>query len=151
MQNLEATQAMLGEAFIAVLRSLEMALDDGWATEKKIHIWEDKWLPTPNTHKVISIPRAFKDFPMVSSLIDENTKWWKPDLVNSLFLHFEANEILKIPLSHNLPEDSLSWMGNKRGSFTVKSAYYVAKGLLDAGIAGENSSNHQASPFWKKI
>ena len=149
--NLEATQAMLGEAFIAVLRSLERALDDGWATEKKIHIWEDKWLPTPNTHKVISIPRAFKDFPMVSSLIDENTKWWKPDLVNSLFLHFEANEILKIPLSHNLPEDSLIWMGNKRGSFTVKNAYYIAKGLLDAGIAGENSSNHQASPFWKKI
>ena len=35
MQNLEATQAMLGEAFIAVLRSLERALDDGWATEKK--------------------------------------------------------------------------------------------------------------------
>ena len=42
-------------------------------------------------------------------------------------------------------------MGNKRGSFTVKIAYYIAKGLLDGGAAGENSSNHQASPFWKKI
>ena len=88
---------------------------------------------------------------MVSSLIDENTIWWKPDLVNSLFLHFEDNEILKIPLSHNLPEDLLIWMGNKRGSFTVKSVYHVAKGLLDGGTARENSSNHQASPFWKKI
>ena len=74
---------------------------------KRIHIWEDKLLPTPTTHKVIATLRAFEDFPMVSSLIDENTKWWKPDLVNSLFLHFEANEILKIPLSHNLPKDLL--------------------------------------------
>ena len=88
---------------------------------------------------------------MVSSLIDENTIWWKPDLVNSLFLHFEDNEILKIPLSHNLPEDLLIWMGNKRGSFIVKSVYHVAKELLDGGTARENSSNHQASPFWKKI
>ena len=24
---------------------------------KRIHIWEDKWLPTPTTHKVISTPR----------------------------------------------------------------------------------------------
>ena len=118
---------------------------------KRVHIWEDKWLPTPITHKVISTPRVFEDFPMVSSLIDENTKWWKPDLVNSLFLHFKANEILKIPLSHNLLEDSLIWMGTKRGSFTLKSAYYVAKRLLDVGTARENSSNHQASPFWKKI
>ena len=33
----------------------------------------------------------------------------------------------------------------------MKIAYYIAKGLLDGGTAGENSSNHQASPFWKKI
>ena len=118
---------------------------------KRIHIWEDKWLPTPTTHKVISTPRVFNDFPMVSSLIDENHKWWKPNLVKSLFLHFEANEILKIPLSHSLLEDSLYWLGNKKGFFTVKSAYYVAKELVEFGAAGESSSNHQASPFWKKI
>ena len=41
---------------------------------KRIHIWEDKWLPTPTTHKVISTPMDFGDFPMVSSLIDENSK-----------------------------------------------------------------------------
>ena len=42
-------------------------------------------------------------------------------------------------------------MGNKKGSFTVKSAYYVVRGLMDAGTTGEKSSNHQASPFWKRI
>ena len=100
----------LGYAWRSIFNSLEVIRKGTrwWVGNgKRIHIWEDKWLPTPTTHKVISTPRAFEDFSMVSSLIDENTKWWKPDLVNSLFLHFEANEILKIPLSHNLPEDSL--------------------------------------------
>ncbi|KAK9988307.1 hypothetical protein SO802_028546 [Lithocarpus litseifolius] len=118
---------------------------------KRIHIWEDKWLPTPSTHKVISTPRDFDDFPMVSSLIDANSKWWKPDLVKALFLQSEASEILKIPLNLNLPEDSLIWLGNRRGSFLVKSAYYVAKELVEFEAACASSSNHLASPFWKKI
>ena len=53
-------------------------------------------------------------FPMVSSLIDNDTKWWKVDMVRSIFLPFEANTILKIPMSYNLPEDSLIWIGNKK-------------------------------------
>lgn len=42
---------------------------------KRIHILEDRWLPSPTTHKVISPQRDFDDFPMVSSFIDEDTKW----------------------------------------------------------------------------
>ena len=80
-----------------------------------IHIWEDKWLLTPSTFKVISPLREFGDFPMVSSLIDQETKWWKPNVVRTLFLPFEADTILKIPLSQNLLADSLIWIGNKRG------------------------------------
>ena len=64
-----------------------------------IHIWEDKWLPTPSTYKVITHPRDFDGFPMVSSLIDQETKWWKTSVVRALFLPFEADTILKIPLS----------------------------------------------------
>nr|POE95977.1 hypothetical protein CFP56_57498 [Quercus suber] len=88
---------------------------------------------------------------MVSSLIDENSKWWKPDLVKAIFLQFEANEILKIPLSYSLPEDSLIWLGNRKGSFSVKSTYCVAKDLVESEAAGASSSSHLASPFWRKI
>jgi len=91
-----------------------------------IHIWEDKWLPTPTTHKICSPQQDIEDFPMVSSLIDEDTRCWKVDRVNTFFLPFEAETILNIPLSYSLPEDSIMWMGNKRGVFIVKSAYYVA-------------------------
>ena len=39
-----------------------------------------------------------KKLPMVSSLIDKETKWWKTSVVQALFLPFEADIILKIPL-----------------------------------------------------
>ncbi|XP_030970155.1 putative receptor-like protein kinase At3g47110 [Quercus lobata] len=48
---------------------------------RRIHIWEDKWLPTPTTYKVTSPPTDFEDFPMVVSLIDLDTRWWKADTV----------------------------------------------------------------------
>ena len=56
-----------------------------------IHIWEDKWLPSPTTYKVISPPKPFDDFPMVSALIDENSRRWKVDTLKSLFLPFEVD------------------------------------------------------------
>ena len=44
---------------------------------RRIHIWNDRRLPTPSTHKVISPEADYGDFPMVSSLIDNDTRWWK--------------------------------------------------------------------------
>ena len=76
------------------------------ANGRQIHIWEDKWLPTPTTYKVISPSHLFDDFPMVSAPIDVETRRWKVDLVRSLFLPFEAKTILNMPLSYNLPKDN---------------------------------------------
>ena len=54
-------------------------------------------MPTPTTYKVISPPRPFDGFPIVSNLIDKDTRRWKADLVRALFLPFEASTILNIP------------------------------------------------------
>lgn len=118
------------------------------------HIWEDKWLPTPTTYKVISPPRTFDDFPRVSALIDHETRRWKVELIRAVFLPFEADTILNMPLSYNLPEDKLIWTGNRRGDFTVKSAYYIACSLVEAEETGESSSGYPRTPpppIWKKI
>ena len=88
---------------------------------------------------------------MVSSLIDDDTKWWKPNLVKSLFLPFEAATILRIPINFSLLEDSLIWLGNKNGLFTVKSAYYIAAKLVEQGELEEGTSNSSTLPLWRKI
>ncbi|KAF3951697.1 hypothetical protein CMV_022679 [Castanea mollissima] len=88
---------------------------------------------------------------MVSSLIDEDTKTWRRDRLVEIFLPFEVNTILNIPISHHLPEDSIIWVGNKKGIFSVKSAYYVAKKILESDSQGETSRGDVCAPLWKSI
>ncbi|KAL0004281.1 hypothetical protein SO802_011842 [Lithocarpus litseifolius] len=118
---------------------------------KKIHIWDDKWLPTPTTYKVITSPNNLLTFPMVSSLIDPSTKWWRADTINATFLPFEAETILRIPLSRSLLDDKLIWMGNRRGVFTVKSAYHIAHCLVENKDVGGSSMGDPFKPLWKRL
>ena len=46
-----------------------------------IHIWNDKWLPTPTTYKMVSPHQNFDNYPMVSALIDYDTRRWRADLL----------------------------------------------------------------------
>ena len=68
-----------------------------------------------------------------------------------MFLPYDASKILKIPLNYNLPEDNLIWIGNKRGVFTVKSAYHIASSLVDSNEVGECSSSNSKTLLWKRI
>ena len=80
-------------------------------------------------------------------LIDRDTRMWKGDVVRSLFLPFEARNILNIPLCHSLPEDQIIWVGNRIGEFSVKSAYYIAYGLLNTLDEGECSIGDSINPL----
>ena len=116
-----------------------------------IHIWDDKWLPTLSTYKVISHHQNFNDYPMVSSLIDDDSKCWKVDLVRELFLPFEAETILNIPLSFSLPGDKIIWWETKGVSFFVKSAYHIAVNIVDSQAVGESSLGDVRTPLWRKL
>ncbi|XP_023878292.2 uncharacterized protein LOC111990734 [Quercus suber] len=118
---------------------------------RRIHIWDDRWLPMPTTYKVISPQGDYGDFPMMSSLIDNDTRWWKVDVINATFLPHEASTILKIPLNYNLLDDCLIWMGNKSGEFTVKSAYHIVSGIVDSFEEGESTSSNSWTLLWKRI
>ena len=87
---------------------------------------------------------------MVSSLIDEDTKMWRRDKLVEIFLPFKVKTILNIPISHHLSEDSIIWVDNKKGIFSVKSAYYVAKKMLDSDIQAETSRGDVRAPYGKE-
>ncbi|XP_075659049.1 uncharacterized protein LOC142628904 [Castanea sativa] len=88
---------------------------------------------------------------MVSSLIDPTTKWWKVNIIRATFLPFEANTIVKIPLSHDLPKDKIIWIGNSHEVFTVKSAYHLAYALLKSNWSEECSTGDPCKPIWRKL
>ena len=72
-----------------VWRSIMVAMDiiekgSRWVIGKgkRVHIWEDRWIPTPNSFKVVRV--------MVSSLINMDIRSWDVAKVNNTFLPFEA-------------------------------------------------------------
>ena len=61
-----------------------------------IHVWEDKWLPSPTTYKVAS-PRIFLHVDTrVKELIDAPATKWKAPIIDTLFLPYEAELIKSI-------------------------------------------------------
>jgi len=53
----------------------------------------------------------------------EDHKNWNENLIQSIMLPFEADQILSIPLLQSQDKDELTWKGTVNGSYTVKSGY----------------------------
>ena len=88
---------------------------------------------------------------MVSALIDQDTKRWQKDILDKIFLGFEVENILSIPIPHYPQEDQLIWVGNKKGIFTVKSAYFLAREIIEKHERGESLVGDICAPLWKKM
>jgi len=69
-------------------------------------------LPNPSTFKVISSPRLLGCQALVSNLINSDTWEWKNELIHQIFVPYEAEIILGLPLSSTLPADALIWSAN---------------------------------------
>ena len=57
-----------------------------------------------------------------------------------MFHQFDANAILQIPLSRQVVQDVIVWSFAKRGRYTVRSGYFVAKQLRKDELSNEESS-----------
>ena len=79
----------------------------GIGNGSRVHIWNDKWIPVADTHKVISPKVQLRGREeMVSVLIDKESRGWNADLIRTSFLPHEVDVILGIPLSPMALEDS---------------------------------------------
>ncbi|TXG65555.1 hypothetical protein EZV62_006830 [Acer yangbiense] len=84
---------------------------------------------------------------MVSELMEQQGRW-DQRLVRSCFLGDESEVILSIPLSINPREDAYLWHFDKKGKFSVKSAYKVA--LADQ-LSDQASCSYGPLAWWKKL
>ena len=92
----------------------------------------------------------------VSSLMDHSSKKWNEELVRICFGPADAECILNIALSHNQVLDCVSWPLTKTGTYTVKSAYILAKSgevHLKASATGKRESSDQLcnAKEWKRL
>ncbi|KAL5817683.1 hypothetical protein ACOSQ3_026061 [Xanthoceras sorbifolium] len=111
-----------------------------------ISVYEDSWLPKDSGFRVLS-PRLLPYGVKVAALLSRPGCWSK-GLVEFYFNSEEAASILSIPLCSRPIEDSLIWHFDKRGFFSVKSAYNVA---LSLGNSDVPSCSRGFSPWWRKL
>jgi hypothetical protein len=67
----------------------------------------------------------------VSDLIDRERGCWNSNIISKNFLKEEAEANMNIPLSPNLPQNRIIWIGPKSGMFSVKSAYHIGRVLKE--------------------
>jgi len=72
---------------------------------QSIRIWMDKRTLNPSIYKIMSPPASLPLEARVCELIEPNHGTWKADLIRSIFLPHEAEDICSIALSSKLPED----------------------------------------------
>ena len=65
----------------------------------------------------------------------------------------EAEVICRIPLSRQVVEDSMVWLHNRRGEYTIRSGYHVAQQVLrtESWVEASNRSGwqHVWGALWK--
>jgi hypothetical protein len=81
----------------------------------------------------------------------DNYNEWNAILVNQLFLPFEAQKILNIPIIDKTQNDTLTWDGTTDGNYTVKDGYQaISKWKENANIDSASTSGHD-NELWEKI
>ena len=76
---------------------------------ERVHIWEDRWILSPDSFKVVSPRGLSTNVMLVSSLINRETRYWDVNLVRNTFLPHKVEIVLGIPVSLRLLDDSLVW------------------------------------------
>ena len=61
----------------------------------------------------------------VNDLIDPHTGSWDEELIRTIFNPVDIRRILQIPLSNQGFDDFIAWHVDRRGIFTVYSAYHL--------------------------
>ena len=85
---------------------------DGWS----IKIWQDRWIDSPNTFSIQTPVLGLENDARVSDLIDDDTNWWKTNLVKEIFMEEEAAKICSLAICPTTQMDKIVWGVQKRGT-----------------------------------
>ena len=91
----------------------------------------------------------------MAELIDFSTNTWDVQLVQQTFIPEDATIILQIPIQEHA-EDVVAWHFDKKGIFSVKSAYKVAVDARDreshSGLTSSSSAAAEEGDFkWRRL
>jgi hypothetical protein len=121
-------------------------------TGELMPIWMTNWLPSGTLHRPIRT--TYPNPPQrVSQLINHTEAVWNLELLNECFTPMDAVTIANIPINQ---DDFWAWHLDKRGMFSVRSAYFMLVHRRDQCEAAlqniASRSDHKAvTEEWKSL
>lgn len=116
-----------------------------------IRVTCDKWITNYPTNRVVHLPVAVDSEWRVSDLIDRDLQWWNRGYIERNFHREDAAAIIRIPLSRRQIADSIFWLHNKNGVYSVRSGYHVARQIMEEANQGESSLVGTPNSMWAKL
>ncbi|XP_062028881.1 uncharacterized protein LOC133744867 [Rosa rugosa] len=140
-------------SLIAKLYKAKPVLKAGvqWSIGKgtQVSIWKDRWIPNCPQYLVHKPPDCI--FEQVSDLIDPHTRQWILEAIHAIFPLVVAQQVLCIPLSRRTIEDKLVWSPEKKGFYSVKTAYWIARTKVLEKVLASTSQGDPFQELWNRI
>ena len=73
----------------------------------QIDIWDSRWLPRPKSFAVITARPPNLSVTKVRDLINFSNSTWREDLIRAIFIPYDTELILSLPLCDQWPQDKL--------------------------------------------
>lgn len=108
-----------------------------------ILVLKDCWLPNHPTKKILFQPEEEIWEWRVSDLVDCQNHQWDKERIKVMFPQFDTDAILQVPLSRQVVQDMLVWAFAKKGNYTIRFGYFVAKQLRKDELNDGESSEHR--------
>ena len=89
----------------------------------QINIKSENWLPESGHRRVLSPLSGLSPDTKVNTLTLGSHPRWNEVLIRQIFLPYNAEAILRIPLSTRAPEDKRYWHEAKNGKYSVRTGY----------------------------
>lgn len=115
---------------------------------RQVRIDKDLWLNRKGNARPIFVNENLKGL-RVNHLLDNNNKW-KEDIILQGFSHVDIEDILNIPSGRKDTIDEIIWNFDKKGQFSVKSAYHLAMTQSNHNTSSQQSSN-DSTRVWKNL
>ena len=79
---------------------------------------------------MVTLEKAGNQIKVVRELLRKENLEWNTELVKEIFLPQDVEAILSIPISESHARDRMVWAEDKKGNFTVRSAYRLAHDIV---------------------
>lgn len=112
---------------------------------RKIQVFKDHSVDDAHNTLVTTVPTEENEGVYVYELIDADNNCWNVEKIRLLLNDRDCDKILTIPISNKRISDMLIWRFDKKGVYTVRSAYRSLSRVTDANEVMDEGS------VWRKL